>query len=182
MSKPKSPDSISDIITRRQRRAVTRTGYISLTARILFLVVVVWLLLTQVFLIARSQGNDMFPSVKDGDVILAFRIQQTYFKNDLVVYQQDGKRQLGRIIASQGDIVALDDSGTFRVNGTVQTGEIIYPTYAKEGLIYPYRVPEGHVFLLGDNRPQAIDSRDFGPVPMTQVEGKVITLLRRRGL
>lgn len=182
MSKPKSPDSISDIITRRQRRAVTRTGYISLTARILFLVVVVWLLLTQVFLIARSQGNDMFPSVKDGDVILAFRIQQTYLKNDLVVYQQDGKRQVGRIIASQGDIVTLDDSGTLRVNGTVQTGEIIYPTYAKAGLIYPYRVPEGHVFLLGDNRPQATDSRDFGAIPLSAVQGKIITLLRRRGL
>lgn len=182
MSKPKSPDSISDIITRRQRRAVTRTGYISLTARILFLVVVVWLLLTQVFLIARTNGNDMFPAVKDGDVVLAFRLQQTYLKNDIVVYLLDGKRQIGRMIALQGDIVTMDESGTIRVNGTVQTGEILYPTYAREGLVYPYRIPEGQVFILGDNRPQAIDSRDFGPVPKTQVEGKIITLLRRRGL
>lgn len=182
MSKPKSPDSISDIITRRQRRAVTRTGYISLTARILFLVVVVWLLLTQVFLIARSQGNDMFPSVKDGDVILAFRIQQTYFKNDLVVYSLDGRRHIGRIVALQNDIVTIEESGTIRVNGTVQTGEILYPTYAKEGLTYPYRVPKGEVFVLGDNRPQSTDSRDFGAIPRHMVEGKIITLLRRRGL
>lgn len=182
MSKPKSPDSISDIITRRQRRAVTRTGYISLTARILFLVVVVWLLLTQVFLIARSQGNDMFPSVKDGDVILTFRIQRTYLKNDVVSYQHDGKRHIGRIIADSGDVVTLDETGSLRVNGTVQVGEILYPTYAKDGIEYPYRVPQDFVFILGDNRPQAIDSRDFGAIPKIQVEGKLITLIRRRGL
>lgn len=58
----------------------------------------------------------------------------------------------------------------------------MYPTYAKEGLEYPYRVPEGHVFVLGDYRTNATDSRDFGPIPMKQVEGKVITILRRRGL
>ena len=43
-------------------------------------------------------------------------------------------------------------------------------------------VPENHVFILGDYRTQTVDSRDFGPVPMECVAGKVITILRRRGL
>ena len=76
----------------------------------------------------------------------------------------------------------MDDSGTLTVNGTNQTGEIIYPTYAKESLIYPYRVPEDSVFLLGDYRTVAVDSRDFGPVSKVQFLGKVITILRRREL
>ena len=43
-------------------------------------------------------------------------------------------------------------------------------------------VPAGHVFLVGDYRPEMEDSRTFGSVPLSQVEGKLITLLRRRGL
>ena len=68
------------------------------------------------------------------------------------------------------------------MNGTPQSGEILYPTYPKEGMEYPYRVPEGTVFVLGDYRTQTEDSRDFGPVSLDDVEGKVITILRRRGI
>ena len=124
----------------------------------------------------------MFPAIKDGDVVLVFRLHQAYLKDDVVAYSLDSTRHIGRIVALESDVVTMDDSGIIRVNGTVQSGEIIYPTYAKEGLIYPYRVPEGHIFVLGDHRAHAIDSRDFGPVPIEQVEGKIITLLRRRGL
>lgn len=180
--RPPGSDPVSDAIKRRQRKLIVRQGYFALVRRIIFLSIIVWALFTQVFLIARTAGNDMFPAVKDGDVVLAFRVQQSYMKEDVVVYQLDSTRHVGRIIASSGDIVTMDDSGTIRVNGTVQTGEIVYPTYAKDGLIYPYHVPEDHIFILGDNRPQAKDSRDFGPVSLQQVEGKVITLLRRRGL
>ena len=58
----------------------------------------------------------------------------------------------------------------------------MYPTYPKEGMEYPYRVPEGHIFVMGDYRTQTEDSRDFGSIPMEQVEGKLITILRRREL
>lgn len=68
------------------------------------------------------------------------------------------------------------------VNGSAQSGEILYPTYAKDALIYPYTVSEDSVFILGDYRTQSEDSRDFGAVPLSAVKAKVITLLRRRSL
>jgi signal peptidase I len=40
----------------------------------------------------------------------------------------------------------------------------------------PYKVPDGQIYLLGDNRPVSDDSRSFGPVPMNRVLGKVIVL------
>ena len=52
----------------------------------------------------------------------------------------------------------------------------------KSLLSYPYAVPEDSVFILGDCRTQAEDSRDFGPVQCSAVKAKVITLIRRRGL
>ena len=87
------------------------------------------------------------------------------------------------VVVAAGDEVDMDEDGNLTVNGALQTGEILYPTYAGEdGPAYPYTVPEGCVFLLGDYRTQTLDSRDFGAISMENVEGKVITLLRRRGL
>lgn len=124
----------------------------------------------------------MFPSLKDGDLVIAFRMQKDYQKGDIVVCRTENGQIIERIAANSHDVVNMDDSGTLTVNGTNQTGEIIYPTYAKESLIYPYRVPEDSVFLLGDYRTVAVDSRDFGPVSKVQFLGKVITILRRREL
>lgn len=175
-------ETLSEVISRRRNRVLDRQDLTSLLLRILFLVLAGWALLTQVFLIMQTNGNGMFPAVKDGDLIIGFRLQQDYAKNDVIVYTVDGKRQVGRIVARASDVVTLDESGTLLVNGTAQSGEIMYPTYAKGGFEYPLRVPEGHVFVLGDYRTQTTDSRDFGPVSMKDVEGKVITILRRRGL
>lgn len=172
----------ASIIAARRNRVLDRQGYASLLLRILFLIAALWALFTYVFLITQVSGNDMFPAVKDGDLAVAFRLQQDYAKGDVIIYRAEGKTCFGRIAARATDVVTLDDSGNLQVNGTTQSGEILYPTYAKEELEYPYRVPEGHVFVLGDYRTQTQDSRDFGPIPMENVLGKVITILRRRGL
>ena len=178
----KKKETNSGIITARRNKALDRQGYISLLLRVLFLALAGWVMFTQVFLITQVSGNAMFPAVKDGDLVIAFRIQQDYAKNDVIVYTAQGHTRLGRITARETDVVMLDDTGSLLVNGTNQSGEILYPTYAKEGLTYPYLVPEDHLFLLGDYRTQTEDSRDFGPIPMENVQGKVITILRRRGL
>lgn len=180
--KTKTPQTTADIITKRTNRVLERQGYASLLLRILFLALAAWLLLTQVFLITQANGNDMFPALKDGDLIIAFRLQREYAKSDVVMYTVNGKTHVGRIAAQASDVVNMDDTGSLTVNGTTQSGEILYPTYAKGGLTYPYTVPDGCVFILGDQRTQAQDSRDFGSIPMENVLGKVITILRRRGL
>lgn len=181
-STAKKKETISSIITVRRNRALDQQGYWSLLLRILFLALAGWVMFTQVFLITQVSGNAMFPAVKDGDLVIAFRLQQEYAKNDVVVYTADGETHIGRIAARATDVVTLDESGTLLVNGTTQSGEIMYPTYAKEGMEYPYKVPEGQVFILGDYRTQTEDSRDFGSIPLENVQGKVITILRRRGL
>ena len=119
---------------------------------------------------------------KDGDLVLGCRLEKDYAKNDVVVYERSGTLRGGRVLARGGDIVTLSESGVVEVNGSAQGGGILYPTYPKSLLSYPYAVPEDSVFILGDCRTQAEDSRDFGPVQCSAVKAKVITLIRRRGL
>lgn len=174
--------ALQRIINRRRNQALDRQDFWSLTRRLVTLIIVIWVLFTQIFSLTQVSGNAMFPAFKDGDLVLGFRLQQQYQKGDVVLYEQEGSLQVGRIAAREGDVVTLDETGTMLVNGTPQSGEILYPTFPKEGYTYPLRIPDGNVFILGDYRTQSRDSRDFGPVPMEDIHSKVITLLRRRGL
>ena len=124
----------------------------------------------------------MFPAIEDGDLILGYRLHETYEKDDVVIYHRGDAVYLGRIVAFGNDEVMISDSGSLIINGTTQGGEIMYPTYAKEGIEYPYRVQEGKLFVLGDYRTQTQDSRDFGSIPLDNILGKVITIVRRRGV
>ena len=147
----------------------------SLAVRLAVFAALLWVLLTQVYLVTQASGSEMFPAVKDGDLVLGIRLEKDYAKNDVVVYERSGRLRVGRV-------VTLSESGVVEVNGSAQGGGILYPTYPKSLLSYPYAVPEDSVFILGDCRTQAEDSRDFGPVQCSAVKAKVITLIRRRGL
>lgn len=159
-----------------------RKEYLRLLRRIIFIAALCYLMLSQVFLVTQARGNGMFPAVKDGDLIIAFRLQTDYAAEDVVVYSIDGQNQIGRIVAQGGDVVMMDDSGTLWVNDIEKNGRILYPSYAGEGLTYPYTVAPDHVFLLGDYRTQARDSRIYGAISMEDVKAKVITILRRQGI
>jgi signal peptidase I len=90
---------------------------------------------------------------------------------------------VGRIVAQGGDVVDLNADGLLVVNGNVQEEEIFYVTEAMGNEItYPYTVEADSYFVLCDFRTASIDSRSFGAVPKKNLDGKVITLLRRRGI
>ena len=48
----------------------------------------------------------------------------------------------------------------------------------KEGASFPIKLDKGEVFLMGDNRPEAVDSRQFGAVPAKDTLGRVMTVIR----
>ena len=170
------------VLRKRRYTAENARDAKNLVLRVAALAALAWVLFTQVFVLTQASGNSMFPAIKDGDLLIGYRQQGIYAKNDVVLYRAGGKLRVGRILARENDLVNLDTSGTLVVNGSAQSGEILYPTYAKDALEYPYTVPEGSVFILGDYRTQSEDSRDFGAVPLTELEAKVITLLRRRSI
>ena len=170
------------MIARRREGVIARQETWALVRRVLLLAVVAVLVLTQVFLITQVDGNGMFPALKDGDLAIIYRLQGKFSRGDIVAYEVDGVRHFGRIVAQAGDEVIISESGTLLVNGQLESGEILFPTDSPDGELFNCKVEPGCIFVLGDYRTQTEDSRDFGPIPLSDVEGKLITLLRRRGL
>ena len=170
---------------KKQDKSLAR-GYLNLLIRVIIIAAVFWLIFNYVFLITRCHGQGMYPAVKDGDLCVVFRTGisrmtgQKLAQGDIVVYKLNGKRYFGRVTATAGDTVAVD--GRVTVNGTPEGNDILYTTETGTVLEFPFQVPEETVFVLGDFRTDTQDSRDFGSIPLEYVEGKLITLLRRRGL
>ena len=63
---------------------------------------------------------------------LAFRLQQEYVKNDVVLYTVNGETHIGRVIARETDVVTLDDSGTLLVNGTAPVSYTHLDVYKRQ--------------------------------------------------
>ena len=164
----------------RRARLRMRQGYIALLLRLMFIAIVGFISFSQLFYITQIKGLDMFPELKDGDLAIVFRMQREYAKNDVVAYQTPDGVRFGRIVALENDTIDMNDTGIWQVNATVQGEAILYPTYAQEGIAYPYNIPEDSVFIMGDYRTQCIDSRSYGPIALKNVIGKLITIMRRR--
>lgn len=147
------------------------------------LVLVVFLILTYVLGLYRMNGNDMYPSVRDGDLCIYYRLDDCY-SDDVVFYKDDnGNLHIGRIIAIEGQTIDFPENGGFLINGYQPAEKITYQTFADEEaeIGYPITVKEDEYFIMNDYRSETNDSRKMGVIRKDQIKGKLIFLLRRRG-
>ena len=158
---------------------------LALLIKVAAIVVVFALIFTFIYGFDRNTDPDMAPMVKDGDLVLFYRLSKNYSYNigDLVVLDFQGQREIRRVVAKAGDVVDITDAG-LSVNGAVQEEPNIYePTQPYEnGVTFPLTVGPGQVFVLGDARQSATDSRVYGPVNIKDTLGTVITVIRRRNI
>lgn len=179
----KTPDQQRAFDEKARRQKDAWYDIWSFVIKLIVVAVSVWVLVGFVFGLAVMQGEDMYPRIRDGDLMVFYRLQNGYHIGDVVTFTQDGRRYTGRIVAQGGDAVDITEEGQLLVNGSIQDEEIFYLTEAVDGKTsYPCQVPIGSVFLLCDFRTNATDSRSYGPVAISQLDGKVFTILRRRGI
>ena len=113
---------------------------------------------------------------------MRYRLDQIYL-NDVVLYEdEDGKKRVGRIIASGGQVVEFAEEGGFKVDDYQPTEENPYKTYkAEKGNVkYPLQLKEDEYFILNDFRQITTDSRELGGIKKSRIKGKFLFLMRRR--
>ncbi|MGH3147573.1 MAG: signal peptidase I [Rubrobacter sp.] len=140
-------------------------------------------------------SESMVPTLEVGDRVLAnkfvYRFEEPS-RGDVVVFESVEESETGgtttelikRIVGVPGDEVQVQD-GTLYVNGQPQNEPYVNQELLDGGVYGPTVVPEGHVFVMGDNRGNSRDSRFFGPVPYENIEGQGFVIfwpLPRAGL
>ena len=156
---------------------------VQLLLKIAFIVLAVFLIFTFLYGIVRINDVSMKPAIKDGDLVMYYRLDKRFISGDVVVFEDGGRTTTGRVVAVAGDIVDITKNG-LKINGAEQISQDIYfdTTQFKDGVDFPVTVGSGQVFILGDNRPQASDSRIYGCIDIKDVKGKVIAIIRSRGI
>ena len=131
-------------------------------------------------------GPSMIPTLQDGDRLLVVNslLCGGYQAGDIVIARKESFSEepiVKRVIATAGQTVDIDFAlGRVYVDGALLEEDYVNDlTYREEGTVFPLTVPEGSVFLLGDNRNHSSDSRDasLGTVDTRLLIGKAVWLL-----
>jgi signal peptidase I len=122
-------------------------------------------------------SESMVPTLEVGDRFMANKFIYRFHepeRNDIVVFRSvEGEDEdlVKRVVAVPGDEVAVED-GVLYVNGEPQKESYVNKRLPDSSSYGPTKVPEGDVFVMGDNRGNSRDSRFFGPVPIENIEGE----------
>ena len=155
-----------------------------LLAKIAVILLVFVALSTFLFGFERYHEPSMAPAIKDGDLVIFYRYTKAgYLTQDTIMLEHEGQKQVRRVVAIAGDIVDITEYGLV-INGALQQEPEIFQKTERyaEGISFPMTVPEGQVFVLGDSRNGATDSRIYGSVYIEDTLGKVMAIIRRRSI
>ena len=131
------------------------------------------------------QGASMEPTLAHGDQMVVRRILYTPERGDMIVFSKqafrDGAAIVKRVIALEGDVVDIDPiAGVVYVNGAaLYEPYTMEPTYFMGDISYPFTVPPGQIFVIGDNRNNSGDSRSsgHGTVDEREIIGQVVAVI-----
>jgi len=163
-------------IARRERTdAYKRLLFISLMSIVTAAAVII--LVTNLWVpVLRIEGSSMNPLLEMDEIVLAITGDNPE-RNDIIAFYHDDKLYIKRVVAISGDWINIDADGVVSVNNIILNEP--YVTELALGscnIEFPYMVHSGTVFVLGDNRSTAIDSRNsgFGTVSRERIVGKII--------
>ena len=122
-----------------------------------------------------TNGHNMEPGLQPGDIVILQKTDDVK-TGDVCAFYFNNKLLLRRVIAREGDKVEIDEKGYVKVNGEFleEDGYISEHALGQCDIDFPFRVPAGQLFVMGDNRDYALDSRatNFGCIAQDEIFGK----------
>lgn len=156
---------------RRYKRTMRSTIFSLITAAAAaVLVATLWLPVLRIY------GSSMEPTLAEGQIVLSVKDKELE-AGDIVAFYYGNKVLLKRYIAGPGSWVQVLEDGTVLVDDVVlEEPYLTDKAYGISDLEYPYQVPEGSYFVMGDQRSVSIDSRHstVGCISTEQVVGKIV--------
>ncbi len=160
-----------------KKRGIKDIWFWVLIALLIVFGVEVWLLFRFALIATIIGSSSMEPTIQRGDAVIVRRIVFTPNnppkRGDIVFFRDPITKRdwlVKRVVSLPGETLILW-AGRVYINGVP-----LNEPYAN-GILEEYgmwRIPDDAIFVMGDNRLHSNDSRDFGPVPLELVEGKVV--------
>ena len=148
-----------------------------------FSVLFIMLLLSFVFRYSEVSGESMYPTFNDGDRLIVSKLLYTPKRGDIVVFDDrsnevyEDEAIIKRIIALEGDTVKIENSIIYvmeRGNDDFVIVDYVDGMNIPNHDMQPIVVPEGEMFVMGDNVNNSKDSREVGTIKVESIIGKVI--------
>jgi signal peptidase I len=173
-----NPEIIDDVQQSGQSQKNVLRGVLVEILQTLVLAVVLYFAIDAVFARVRVINISMQPTFYEGDVLLVNKLAYklgTMHTGDVVIFHNPNfleEDYIKRLIGKPGDIVRAE-GGVISVNGIPLDEPYIAqpPNYRGEWV-----VPDGSVFVLGDNRNSSSDSHSWGFVPVEDLVGKALVI------
>ncbi|MBP3766299.1 MAG: signal peptidase I [Bacilli bacterium] len=153
------------------------TEFFKDTFKYIMVAVIVFLLFIFVVGIDQVVGPSMNPTLKEGDVIIVNKLLYRFKdikRNDIVVLSQDEKHMIKRVVGLPGDNIEYIDNYLY-VNGKKYKEpfikDVITEDFSLKDLGYD-KIPKDMYLVLGDNRENSRDSRNYGLINKKQIIGK----------
>lgn len=148
---------------------------------LVFALIICIIVFVFIFRIVDVSGDSMNPTLLNGDKLVVSDVFYKTKQGDIVIFRKDeykAEALVKRVIATEGQTIEIDfDRGRVYVDGELlDEPYIAEPTHNQLDFQGPQTVPEGCVFVMGDNRNASSDSRraQIGMVDERLIVGKVL--------
>ena len=160
---------------------------LSVVLTIAAIVAASYLLRTFVFQSYEIPSASMEETIMTGDLVIGEKVSYHFSEpqaGQIVTFDDPeipSRTLIKRVIATEGQTINLVD-GSVYIDGERQfesytDGKPSYPlANSIANITYPYTVPSGHVWVMGDNRTNSQDSRYFGAIPVTSVSSRAAVI------